>query len=72
MMDVFITLLELGQEGYKQLLEERKANYIYLRDQLLAVAETFGERLLETPANPISLGGKDRVDGAVAVSTQNV
>uniref|UniRef100_A0A673KYQ0 O-phosphoseryl-tRNA(Sec) selenium transferase n=1 Tax=Sinocyclocheilus rhinocerous TaxID=307959 RepID=A0A673KYQ0_9TELE len=46
-LDVLITLLTLGANGYKKLLAERK--------ELSALAERHGERLLHTPHNPISL-----------------
>jgi O-phospho-L-seryl-tRNASec:L-selenocysteinyl-tRNA synthase len=55
-MDVFITLLSLGVRGYKELLQQRKAVYQHLKERLQAVASKFGERILETPNNPISIG----------------
>jgi O-phospho-L-seryl-tRNASec:L-selenocysteinyl-tRNA synthase len=55
-LDVFITLLSLGVRGYKELLQQRKAVYRHLKERLQAVASKFGERILETPNNPISIG----------------
>ena len=54
-MDVFITLLSLGRDGYTKLLKERKEMFAYLRAQLSQVAEKHGEALLDTPGNSISL-----------------
>uniref|UniRef100_A0A8C2Q725 O-phosphoseryl-tRNA(Sec) selenium transferase n=1 Tax=Cyprinus carpio TaxID=7962 RepID=A0A8C2Q725_CYPCA len=50
-LDVLITLLTLGANGYKKLLEM----YGHLAQELSALAERHGERLLHTPHNPISL-----------------
>uniref|UniRef100_A0A8C1SA95 O-phosphoseryl-tRNA(Sec) selenium transferase n=1 Tax=Cyprinus carpio TaxID=7962 RepID=A0A8C1SA95_CYPCA len=54
-LDVLITLLTLGANGYKKLLAERKELYGHLAQELSALAERHGERLLHTPHNPISL-----------------
>ncbi|XP_064424457.1 O-phosphoseryl-tRNA(Sec) selenium transferase [Latimeria chalumnae] len=54
-LDVLITLLSLGINGYKQLLKERKDMYVYLANELKKLAEAHEETLLETPHNPISL-----------------
>ncbi|XP_066537767.1 O-phosphoseryl-tRNA(Sec) selenium transferase [Hoplias malabaricus] len=54
-LDVLITLLTLGACGYKKLLSERKELYTHLVQELKALAERHGERLLHTPHNPISL-----------------
>ena len=55
-LDLFITLLSLGKEGYKKLLTDRKENYSYLQDKLKKCAENNGERLLDIRHNNISLG----------------
>ncbi|KAI5706994.1 hypothetical protein M8J75_013288 [Diaphorina citri] len=55
-MDVFITLLSLGINGYKHLISQRKEMYKYMREELQKVATKHGERLLETKNNPISIG----------------
>jgi O-phospho-L-seryl-tRNASec:L-selenocysteinyl-tRNA synthase len=57
-MDVFITLLSLGVNGYKSLITQRKEMYTYLKEELTKVALKHGERLLETKNNPISLGNQ--------------
>ncbi|EPQ14826.1 O-phosphoseryl-tRNA(Sec) selenium transferase [Myotis brandtii] len=54
-LDVLITLLSLGSNGYKKLLKERKEMFSYLSIQLKKLAEAYDERLLHTPHNPISL-----------------
>lgn len=54
-LDVLITLLSLGSNGYKKLLKERKEMFSYLSNQLKKLSEAFSERLLQTPRNPISL-----------------
>ena len=55
-MDIFITLLSLGVQGYKRLLKKRKELFTYLSDELKKCAERHGERFLQTPHNPISMG----------------
>ncbi|XP_067123311.1 O-phosphoseryl-tRNA(Sec) selenium transferase isoform X1 [Centruroides vittatus] len=54
-LDVFITFLHLGMKGYKNLLKERKEMFLYLKDEISVIATKYGERLLETPHNPISM-----------------
>uniref|UniRef100_I3MKY4 O-phosphoseryl-tRNA(Sec) selenium transferase n=1 Tax=Ictidomys tridecemlineatus TaxID=43179 RepID=I3MKY4_ICTTR len=54
-LDVLITLLSLGSNGYKRLLKERKEMFSYLSSQLKKLSEAYSERLLQTPHNPISL-----------------
>jgi len=46
----------MGSTGYKELVNERKENYLLLKQELSRVAEAYGERVLETKNNPISLG----------------
>lgn len=55
-MDVFITLLSLGVNGYKNLISQRKEMYNYLKEELGKVASKHGERILDTKNNPISMG----------------
>lgn len=55
-LDLFITLLSMGLSGYKRLLSEREEMLIDFRTKLSEVATKHGERLLECPANTISLG----------------
>lgn len=54
-IDLFITLLSMGQIGYKKLLKDRKDVYAYFKLKLNALAEAFGERVVETPGNQISM-----------------
>ena len=55
-IDLMITLLSLGASGFKDLLRQRKDNYQYLKEEVSKVAVKFGERVLTTPQNPISIG----------------
>ena len=54
-IDVFITLMQMGTAGYKELMEERRENYKILKGEMAKVAEKYGERVLETKNNPISI-----------------
>lgn len=54
-IDVFITLLQLGVSGYRQLLCDRKRHFEVLKLRLREVADKFGERVLETKNNTISI-----------------
>ena len=54
-IDVFITLMQMGTSGYKELMEERRENYKILKGEMAKVAEKYGERVLETKNNPISI-----------------
>lgn len=55
-MDIFITLLSLGTNGYKELITQRKEVHQHLRKELGKVAAKYGERLLDIQNNPISIG----------------
>lgn len=55
-VDLFITLLSMGLNGYKRLLKERNAMLEAFPQKLQAVAEKHGERLLVCPKNTISFG----------------
>merc|ERR1711865_488087 len=52
--DLFITFLSMGEEGWKGLLQQRKAVYKSLQASLTELAAKHGERVLDTKANPIS------------------
>jgi O-phospho-L-seryl-tRNASec:L-selenocysteinyl-tRNA synthase len=54
-MDMFITLLSMGEEHWLRLLDEREKLYDYMHAELSKVAEEEGERMLRTPGNPISM-----------------
>ncbi|MDP2439261.1 MAG: O-phosphoseryl-tRNA(Sec) selenium transferase [archaeon] len=54
-LDLFVTLLSMGCDTYQQLLRTRKSNFAHLRRRLAETAAKHGERLLDTPNNPISL-----------------
>ena len=51
-----MTFLELGVNGYKDLLKRRKELFTYLKEELTTCANKHGEKVLETPHNPISMG----------------
>ena len=55
-LDLLITFLSMGSETYKQLLDDRKICFEYLKEELRRLAEKNGERVLETPGNTVSLG----------------
>lgn len=54
--DLFITLLSMGEQGYRQLLTDRKRLFTLLQSRLSIVAEKYNERLLVCPHNHISIG----------------
>ncbi|KAG7401248.1 hypothetical protein PHYBOEH_002432 [Phytophthora boehmeriae] len=53
-LDFFITMLQMGRNGYRRLLENRKHVADYMREQLQALAGDLGERLLHVSSNEIS------------------
>lgn len=54
-LDVFLTLLSLGKEGYMKLIQERKDMFIYLRQKLRHLSTRHNEKILITKRNPISI-----------------
>lgn len=54
-LDVFMTLLSLGRDGYMRLVQERKEMFIYLRQKMRNVSTRHNEKLLITKRNPISI-----------------
>jgi O-phospho-L-seryl-tRNASec:L-selenocysteinyl-tRNA synthase len=55
-LDLLITFLSMGSEGYKNLIKERKECYVLLKDELCKLASKYDEKVLNTPNNPISIG----------------
>eukprot|EP00536_Pseudo-nitzschia_multiseries_P004447 jgi/Psemu1/188091/e_gw1.74.45.1 len=55
-VDLFITLLSMGMNGYKRLLKERMEILETFPQKLHSICEKHGERLLLCPANTISFG----------------
>ena len=55
-VDLFITLLSMGLNGYKRLLKERQEVLETFPTRLQEVAQKHGERLLSCPSNTISFG----------------
>lgn len=54
-LDVFMTLLSLGKEGYTKLAQERKEMFVYLRQKLRNLATRHNEKIFITKKNPISI-----------------
>ena len=54
-LDLFITFLQMGEDGLKQLLKERKENFKYLFENVSEVLERYGERILISKNNKISM-----------------
>jgi O-phospho-L-seryl-tRNASec:L-selenocysteinyl-tRNA synthase len=69
-IDVFITLLSLGSNGYKKLCAEQKENFQFLFNELQKVAENHDEHVLITPNNKISIGSNNDcyTDGGICTS----
>ncbi len=55
LLDLLITLLHWGQEGWRQALAAREQLFLHAQQRLAEFAEQHGERVLCTPCNPISL-----------------
>lgn len=55
-VDLFITLLSMGLNGYKRLLHERQNLLETFPLDLAEVAKKYGERVLSCPSNTISFG----------------
>jgi O-phospho-L-seryl-tRNASec:L-selenocysteinyl-tRNA synthase len=55
-VDLLATLLGLGRNGWRSLLDEREAQLEGFRSSLEDVARKHGERILDTPHNRISFG----------------
>lgn len=54
-LDVLMTLLSLGRNGFQLLMDQRSENFIYLRENLRKFAELRGEIVLDSRCNSISL-----------------
>ncbi|KAI3436767.1 hypothetical protein D9Q98_006179 [Chlorella vulgaris] len=55
LLDLLITLLHWGAAGWQAVLQRREQLYCHAAVLLRGWAEEHGERLLDTPGNPISL-----------------
>lgn len=55
-VDLFITLLSMGMNGYKRLLKDRITILETFPHKLDAIAQKHGERLMICPSNTISFG----------------
>ncbi|KFG56314.1 O-phosphoseryl-tRNA(Sec) selenium transferase [Toxoplasma gondii FOU] len=54
-LDLFITLLQLGKSGLRRLLDERRELYLWFKGELEKVCRQTGSRILPTPKNRISI-----------------
>lgn len=55
-LDLLITLLAMGRKGYQRLLDERKANFEYLKERLKAFSESRPKvHVIESKDNRISI-----------------
>ena len=54
--DLFITLVSMGLNGYKELLENRMKLITKFQEGLSQICDRYGERLLQCPSNSISFG----------------
>jgi len=54
-LDLFMTLLSLGESGWKDLLEKRKTTAAWFQERLTKVISAHGLQILRCPANKISI-----------------
>ena len=54
-VDLFLTLVEMGETTLKGLVAKRKEHYGLLKEGLAEVMAKYGERVLDTPRNSISI-----------------
>ena len=55
-LDIFITLLSMGWSEWNRLRQTQHTLQPYIIENLREVAKKHGERVLDTPHNPISIG----------------
>lgn len=55
-LDLFITLLSMGEDGLLGLWKERQRLFVLMKEKLIAFCASHGERLLVSPNNSISIG----------------
>jgi len=55
-LDLLITLLEMGKEGLKKLIKERKELYVYAKERTKELVSRYGESVIENTENKISIG----------------
>ncbi|KAH8294646.1 hypothetical protein KR018_000856 [Drosophila ironensis] len=54
-LDVLMTLLSLGRQGFRALVQQREEDFIYLKERLREFAASRGEIVIENSHNSISL-----------------
>jgi O-phospho-L-seryl-tRNASec:L-selenocysteinyl-tRNA synthase len=55
LMDLFITLLEMGKNKFKFLIQDRKKKYVVFKEEMKKIAQELDEKIIENPNNKISL-----------------
>ena len=55
LLDLLITLLHWGADGWRRVLQDRETLFVSAQARLAVAAAGWGERLLRTPGNPISM-----------------
>lgn len=55
-LDLFITLLSMGEDGLLGLWKERQRLFVLMKEKLITFCASHGERLLVSPNNSISIG----------------
>ncbi|GJQ08411.1 hypothetical protein GpartN1_g202.t1 [Galdieria partita] len=54
-IDLLVTLLQMGESTWRELLKQREELFPVLKNEFGKIAHKYGERLLETHHNPISM-----------------
>ena len=54
-LDLFVTLLQMGRRGWRALLDDRKRLFPQMQAELAAALAPLGGRVLHTPSNRISI-----------------
>jgi hypothetical protein len=71
-VDLFITLLSMGELRYKALLQERQARYALLLEGLQSIAARYGERIIPSQTNTISIAMTlDRLERSCEMQDRN-
>ena len=54
-VDLFLTFVQMGEDTLRDLLKERKENFKYMFEEVQKVIEKYGERLVISKNNKISI-----------------
>lgn len=55
LLDLFITLLEMGKKRYKHFINDRKKKFEALKEGMIKIAQELNEKIIENSNNKISL-----------------